>query len=351
MLKKLLKGCLTIAIATAMAVPAMAIDAKVTGRVRGYLKSSNVKDGRALTEFEADGRFGGKITGETDSGWVGVGALEFSVDPDTDPDDVQDSVKHRHNYIGVSNEMIDVKIGRQYPYGVAQGMSYMVGPGWMSWWAGEGPDYNYNGGYGDMLTVGITQVGVTAIIGMDNINDANEADATGDQYLLTTFGVVFSKSFGPVDVGATYIVQSTSIDDEYSGDAVKKTTYDGSSLSDFAFGVKFNITDLIGVALNYDMTTFQSGVNNADPEATMNYELWGDIGFAEGMGVSVGYGNWSTNDGTDNNTVKTFINVGFSAKVDVAKLFVTYKATTEVDDDTNKDAAESLIVFGGQVGF
>jgi hypothetical protein len=339
MLKKLLKGCLTIAMVSALAIPAMA-DTAINGRVRAWVQNSSVKDGASLTQMNADGRFGGHVTGEAGD-WTGKGLVQIGLDPDSDPD----AWSMRNFTAGISNDSMDITLGRQYVFGIAKGQAYTMGFVNDSYWAGE-TVYNARS---DFLTVKLTDLGLKIIFGMDNFG-SETSDTTGDEYNMTTVGVVYSKSFGSLGLAVEYTSQGFAIDKEY-GDSTEKGADDGRAVSDLAVAVDFAISDAMTLAFNYDMATDQSGVSGSDAEVSSSMEFWFDMGLGDGLGLSVGYGMKGVAVGSADPTNSTMTNLGFTKAMGMMKAGVGYIAKTSKNDATGLDSGDSKIAFGFQAGF
>ncbi len=340
MLKKLLKGCLTIAMVSALAIPAMA-ESSINGRVRAWVENTAVKDGKSLTQMDADGRFGGTVTGEAGD-WTGEGFVQIGLDPDSDPD----AWSMRNFTVALSNDAMKIKLGRQYPFGIAKGQAWTAG--WVndSYWAGE----SVENARADYLTVGLSQVGLTVIFGMDNFGSETD-DVTGDEYNMTTVGAVFDKSFGALGLAVEFTSQSFAIDEEY-GDSTAKGKYDGTGLTNLALAVDFALNEQMTVAFNYDsQTKGKDFVGGTDDVTTSSMEFWFDMGLDDTMGISIGYGMKAVADGSDNTTNSTMMNFGFVKKMGVVKAGLGYIANTEKDDDTGVDAGDSALAFGFQAGF
>jgi hypothetical protein len=341
MLKKLLKGCLTIAMVSALAIPAMA-DSGFNGRVRGSVVQTSVKDGGSVLNFESDARLGGHVSGEAGS-YTATGYVELEIDYR------DDSATHRTNVrdlrVELANDSMSIRLGRQYPYGIAKGMAWAYGNIYNSYWAGE----SVNNARADYLKVGLKEVGLTAILGMNNYNSSD--DPTGDQYQETTFGVVFSKGFGALSLAVEYTSQSRAIDTEYGDGAVEKSANDGYALANMALAVGFSLNEQMGLAFNYDSKATTEGTDGAEEVKATSMEFWFDLGLDDTMGVSIGYGTGSEDTGDDNPTTTTMTNLTFSKNMGAAVLYASYIANTEKDDDDGTDAGDSTIGGGIHIGF
>jgi hypothetical protein len=325
---------------SALAIPAMA-DSGFNGRVRGSVVQTSVKDGGSVLNFESDARLGGHVSGEAGS-YTATGYVELEIDYR------DDSATHRTNVrdlrVELKNDSMCIRLGRQYPYGIAKGMAWAYGNIYDSYWAGE----SVNNGRADYLKVGLTDLGLNVILGMNNYNAAT--DTTDDQYQETTFGVVFSKGFGALSLAVEYNSQSRAIDKEYQ-DATEKNKNDGATLANMALAVGFSLNEQMALAFNYDSQATKSGLEGAEEVKATSMEFWFDLGLDDTMGISIGYGTKSEDDGSENLEAMTMTNLTFSKKMGAAVLYASYKATTDKDDDTALDAGSSTMGGGIHIGF
>ncbi len=358
MLKNIVKSCLITAMVCSMSAPVIAADvaATVNGRTRTWLENTAVKDGAKTMQFKADGRLGASVSAKSGA-WTATAFQNMDLDSDAGTA----SPTIREQKISLENDAVSVTIGRFSPYGVSKGMAYVYGATYDSYWAGENM---LTTDIADHLTVGLKDVGLTLIVGMNNYRAdvSDPVDGTVDPYNETVMGASFSKAFGPLDLAVQYATAQTKIDDKDSdydatGDAGKDSFWDGASYTNAALGVGFAINDKMGVAFNYEATNKKSGVSGADAIKTSVMELWFDVGLDDTMGISIGYGMKQTKDSSSKKTNATMTNATFSKTLGIAALYLSYQATTEKDDDivvaTGKktDAGTSATAAGIEISF
>jgi len=364
MLKKLLTGCLTIALATAMAVPAMA-DAKVEGRVRSYYTQKTVTKkafeaskayGGSVTEMAADARLGASLTGEagsfTGTGYVLYDSSVSEAGKATSGNHAVTSEYLREAWISLSNEMFTVKFGRTLPFGTYYLPKYaeFVVPT-NTFWVGE----NVNNNRADYLVFTLNNIGPgkLGIVYGANAYGTSTADTTGDGYAESTMGVEYDGAFGPVGVQFQYTTQSRAVDD-VQGDGVKKTANDGASLTLMSFAVSYAITEMMGVGLNYESKSTTAGTSGAKPESWTTMELVFNLGLDETMGLSLITGTntyLATPDTKAKDArVKSETGVSFAKTLGVVKTYAGYYSLS--DQTGSADAiGYTSIQLGMTVGF
>ncbi len=342
MLRRMFKNCLIVAMACSVGAPVFAADvsAKVNGRIRTWLEQVAVKDGTSTMQIKADGRLGGTLSA-TSGSWK-VTAFQ-NMDLDSDAGKTNPTI--RDQKITLGNESMDLTLGRFMPWGVTKGIAYGVGPLYDSYWNGENVLHDRQ----DHLSVSLKDVGLTVIVGLNNINDSA---TTGDAHNETTIGAVYGKVFGPVDLGVQYTTTSNKIDEKDS-DSTTGGDEDGRAFNLMAVGVGYAISDKMGAAFNYESSSNTAGSAGAKAGKNTSMEFWFDLGLDDTSGVSIGYGTatYDNGDGSADKNVQTMTNLTYSNKIGIADLYASYKATTEKEDDAGTDTASNTVGAGLRVNF
>jgi hypothetical protein len=311
MLKKMLKSCLAIALVGAMAAPAFA-DVKLSGRVRGAVQITN-KDiygsTSSSTDFESDARIQVYASAE-ENGWTGYASWRMDYDENVGKQiaSVTDSngdtstvtigrsaddqeIKANQKYIGVKNDMIDIRIGRQYIHSLSPCYYYWIASNiTMVQFPGE-----YLGGYLDVVTFQVLPAGLAVSLGINN-----EANSSGKTFSQTDMLVRFDKFFGAIQIQAQIGTRSKAVGDGYT--APVGGAEDGYASTDMGASatIAFGKTGLsLGVGL--DLWVEKAG-NAADATATTFIDLGLMFKIAD-MKVLAYYGTTSsiTGSGTAKN--------------------------------------------------
>jgi len=340
MLRYIVKSCLVAAMAVAMAAPVMAVEAKVSGRTRTWLEQAAVKDSTTTMQFKADGRLAASISGKAGDYTV-TAFQDFNIDSDANAT----SPTIRFQKVTLDNDSFGVSLGYFSPYGVTRGMKYAPDVIANAYWVGENL---MTTDVADHLTVDLKSAGLTAILAMNNYK--NSDGTTKDARNETILGAIYSGQFGPVDLGVEVLSGSAKIDEKDS-QALKSGQYDGQSFNAVALGVGYGISETMGIALNYESNSKQSGVSGSTAEKNSIMELWFDLGLGNETGISVGYGMKDYDNGSPNKTKSTMTNLTYAKTMGMATIFASYNGTTEKDDDTSTDTATTTVGAGVVVVF
>ena len=319
------------------------ISGKINGRARATLVQEIVKDGASTLDMDADGRFGYEMSTK-DGGWTGTGYVQLGLSSDG-------SISLRDTYVGLENATLAITAGRQFPWGVTVGNKYLTDNIGDIYWAGENATKN---GRDSFVKVGLKPVGLSFVLGMNPQTDAADGVTTAvdDVYSETVAAAIFSTSVSSLSINASYISVSSTIDEKQTGAAAKKSALDGYTQSSIALGVGFDITKMIGIALNVDQVTVQKGGSPApDPVADQYVTLIFDLGLSDSMGVTAAYNTYTQDDGSDKPLAKTAIVAGFNATVAGTGLYVQYYSETAKDDDVPTDTATTKVGAGMTYNF
>jgi len=343
MSKSIIKNSLIVAMACSMSTPVFAADvsATVNGRVRTWLESVAVKDSTNTMQIKADGRLGASISAASD-GWT----VTVFQDMDLDSDDGEASPTIGEQKITLGNDSLDITLGRFSPYGVTKGMTYGVGAvaDNASYWVGENvPTTDVT----DHLTIGLKDVGLTVIVGLNNYHTA---DSTTDARNETVIGAVYGKQFGAVDLGVQYLSIGSKVDQEDTNGTVNGAE-DGRVFSALALGLGYAISDTMGVAFNYESNSNTAGDAGAEADKNSIMELWFDLGFDDTSGISVGYASKTNDDGSANKVQSNLISLSYLKQLGIASLYANYLTATDKDDDGALDTATTSVAAGMQVDF
>jgi hypothetical protein len=327
MLKRILKNCLLVVLASSINAPVIAADisATVNGRTRAWLESVAVKDGSSTMQMKADGRLGGSVSAESGS-WTTT-AFQ-NMDLDSDAGNAGPTILDQKITLG--NDSLDITLGRFSPYGVSKGMAYAVGPisDDAAFWVGENvPTTDVT----NHLTVDVKELGLTVIYALNNYGDAGN-DARNE----TMIGAVYGKVFGTVDLAVEVLSASSAID-EKDKDATKGGDYDGAAFGSLALGVGYAISNKMGVAINYESNSNTAGTSGAKADKNSIIELWFDLGFDDISGISVGYATKVNDKESANVGQSTLISLAFLIRLGIANLYTNFLSITEKDDDDDDD--------------
>lgn len=343
MVKKLFKRCLMVSMACALSSSAMAADVNVNfeGRVRSWLESVAVKDSTSTTQMKADSRIGASVSTEAGSWKVSVFQ---NMDMSTAGNVTAPAI--RDQKITLENDSMAITAGRFSPYGVTKGMAYTAGDTGDngSFWVGENLLTTDRTNH---VTVALKDIGLTAILGINNYNTS----AVGDARNETVLGAVYGLTMGAIDLGAEVITASSAID-EKDADAVKGGAYDGQSFLATAIGVGYTINEKMGAAFNFETNSKTDGTAGATAATNTILEFWFDMGLDDTSGISVGYGSKSLDDGSANKTAYSLMSLSYKKTMGIADVYATYLSSTEKDDDApSVDTATTTITVGMTASF
>lgn len=344
MLKKLLTGCLTIAAAAALAMPAMAadVDGKAGGRAIGEIVSHSEKvgDGDSVSwiDMQSQGRLDYTVT-VTDGDWTAMGKTEIR---SANGEDAYDDMQILQKYVKIGNDAFYFALGTK----------------WWSWYhmtpfVGESIDrhcYACTNPRTDRLEVGLKEVGLNFFYGLSN--DGKDTDATGDAYDISELGVEFKKAFGPVNVAAAYYSYASAANENLDADTVD-TANDGYTLAEMSFGVQYVLNDAMFIEFDYESTASTTGISGADTDS----DVWMGLAFAmalsekQGFMVSYEQNTYNTGASNDEDRIDTYLIANFEQKLGGAKLWAGYKSRTQTDDDVDDDSSWSDMVIGTRVNF
>jgi len=346
MLKKLLTGCLTIAAAAALALPAMAADmsGKVGGRavadLISYSYSPAEGDGVSYTDMFAQGRIDYKLTA-TEGDWTATGYVELR-SPYTG--DSYSNVTVLQKYVKFENEAVSLSLGTQW-WGFVYLTPY-VG-------ATDSHDRHCYGCINlrdDRLIVGVKQVGLQLYYSTRNIDTS---DSTSDGLAKTEFGLQYDGTFGAVTVAAAYVSQSKAAIENL--DQAKDTAGDGYAASQFALAVRYAIQEGMYVEGDYEAYASTPGTSGADTATQNTMGVAFAMALSESQGFAVAYDLTTDNSGASGaddykTSLLTFM---FNQMLAGQKLWVGYNAKN-VDKAYGTDIkadSYSTIALGGRVTF
>ncbi len=351
MLKKLLKGCLTAAMVTAMAV---SVSAETTftwaGNAEGTLLNKTVSPGGGDAVTTMDMAASGDLDLAVAVGgdqWTGTAYLDLDFDAaDTGVDDV---------YVEMSNDALAISFGEFDPVGIGQGHAY-TGEIDESYGAGGNNETPNEQGW---LRLKLNDVGLSVFLGMnaETEDDGDDSVAGADEgnYSTTAYGVVFQKSFSIIDLGVQYVALS-SARDEADGDVVAEDSkWDGLVTSELAFAVTANFTDMMALTLNYASDTYTIGGDGVDAFSSTYMEIVFDMGLSDTMGFSVAYDMGSENDGSGNDggiTTEAILQATFKLSTGGVDHYIAYYSQSDVTDASSAEAnTESAFGYTMKVGF
>jgi len=369
MLKKLLTGCLTIAAAAALAVPAMAADmsGKVGGRAVADLvshseKMVNINTGKAgesvsFTDMASEGRLDYTFTA-TEGDWTATGKIEFRSNSGDNAASTNPVILQK--YIKLENDAFSAALGAQW-WGFVYLTPY-VGD------SGQWDRYCYGciDLRSDRLIVGIKNVGLQLMLKMDNGkggtdtvisqgNTKNTSDSTDDTaaYDESEYGVQYNGSFGPVNVAAAYVTQSYKANKNQDA-TTKDTAKDGKTNTQLALAVQYAISEAMFAEFDYEAYTTKAGTSGAKEETQNTMGLAFSMAMSEVQGFTVAYDQSTYNDGKSGSkdVVTTRLTATFQQKIAGQKLWVGYNSLTKDYGISSWDKqTSSTLALGGRVSF
>ncbi len=358
MLKKLLTGCLTIAMIGAFSASASA-EATLTwsGNATATLQQTSDKDGTGDAKVEMDMYATGDldltaaVAGDT---WTGTAYLDFDFSSKPDPEDqkiVIDDV-----YVKMSNDTMAISFGEFDPVGVGKGWEYVADID-ESYGAG-----GFGGGDDDVpneqgwLMLSLTDVGLDLFIGMNQVQKG-EADITSTDYdasndgqvASTAYGVTFDKSFGDLALAVEYVAAGFTRDEE-NGDHVKEDSkWDGASVSEIALAVQYSLGNMAFVFNYASQNTTYGGDGNEDLKKAW-MELVFDMALSDTQGLTAGYG-MKTQDQDETNYAGSDLHLSFMLATGGASHYFTYWSSTWKEEDADDADEDSKIGYSMKVSF
>jgi|GEM_PF-3142498 len=336
-MKKALKVGLAIVAATAMTSTVYAeVKGSATGRVRSWVVQETVKDGASTIDMKSDARWGYTLS-QSAGAWTASAKIELGVD-------TAGAVSSRDRSVTVENESMSYTLGRHFPSGITQGGTYL-GMVDNTMVVGE------TIGRDDWLTVGLKDLGLKVVLGMNNQSELNVSTDTKDvNYKEQVVAAFYGKSLGDLNIGASYTQVGWSVDeklDTAKSTAGADTKFDGGGKNAIAVSVGFAMGDM-NISGNMEMLTEKSGIANTDDVKTTTTVIILDKGLGEGSGVSVFYS--SKADDLSIKTEKTDLTVSYQKNIGGIPLYVEYSSTTTKVTDKD-DATTNIVAAGFVYGF
>ena len=340
MLNKIAKSCLIAAITFSLAAPAMAADpeVKVSGEVEAGIAQTTEKDGPTVMDMSSSAYIA--VEGSVKTGALTTsGIIDFEI--------TDDGFGALNRILTVENESVSFSMGN-YEYDaddIGMGKDYLsfVDESLAAFGSNALEDGAGNGG-GDYAKVSLKDAGLTVVVGINDLSEA-DGDATDDAaaYSETAFGAYYSGAFGDLSLSAAVLSVSEKVDEKQDATAVDGA-HDGASKSEMAVAVGYKMGEM-GFALNFDQYTKKFG-DDSDDAKQMAIELVLDLGLGGESGITATYGTTTLDDGTDEKTQSTAMNIGYARPVGAATLTVGYAATTEKDDDDDTDTSNTVVGAG-----
>jgi len=357
MLKKLLTGCLTIAMIGAFSASAAADTTFTwTGNVTAnFIQKSHTdatSDAESLSYNDmyasADLDLSVKTAGDV---WSSEAKIELDIDYGGS-DQVKEFKESDYQHISVddlyvvaSKEGLSITFGEFDPFGIGKGDTYVADIDDTYGAGGIGSVFDEKG----LVMVSLTDVGLNLIVGMNKVGDVS--DTTKDVASETTFGAQFSKTFGDLALAVAYYGQSRSVNDK-DADATTDYINDGFSASELALAVQYTMGDM-AFTLNY---TSQSNKDGREVKNNNSYiELLFDMGIGDDMGLTVGYDLVAEKQDDGTNTVKTTKNqliASLMFKLGPVENYITYESSTnKTDEDNSETGSDSMVGYMMKVPF
>lgn len=355
MLKKLLTGCLTIAMIGAFSASASAeADFTWTGNVTAGVVQTSKKAAEedaetiAYTDMSASGDLdlSAKVAGDVWTGeakfeldWnagnttatVNVGGtdVEYSKKPALEVDDL---------YVVASKEGLDITFGEFDPFGIGKGIEYVADIDETLGAGGIGSIFAEKG----LLMVGLPDVGLNLLVGMNKVDEG-----TGEAASETTFGGNFDKTFGDFALAVGYYSVSRSVNTDDS-DSTEDVKNDGFTASEIALAAQYTLGEM-AFTLNYTSQTDDGG--NEVKNTNSYIELAFDMGIGENAGITVVYAQKTEEEDDDaaaDPVVTTTTDIHLSAmfKLGPVENYVSYYSSRNITDVDDAEAGTD-----SQVGY
>lgn len=334
MLKQIVKSCLVTAMAISMAAPAMAADPEISvgGTVEAGISQTTEKDGPTVMDMSSYADIAVSASVKTGS-LTTSGAVDFEID-DT-------GFTPLNRILTVENDSLAVSLGN-YEYDADD---IGMGKDYLSWvdeslggFGANALEEGAGNGGGDFAKVSLKNVGLLVVLGINDLDDGTY------KYAETALGAYYGGEFGDLALGAAVLSVSEKVDEKQDATAVDGA-HDGASKSELAVTASYKMGEM-AFSLNVDQYTKKSGDDAAEDEKQMAMELVFDIGLGDDSGITATYGTTSLDDGTDDKTVSTAMNIGYARPLGGATLTIGYGATTEKDDDAGTDTSATVIGAG-----
>jgi hypothetical protein len=367
-----LTGCLTIAAAAALAVPAMAADMSGTvgGRAAADLISysktpvdSTGKSGDSYSymDMQAEGRLSYELKA-TEGDWTSTGKFEIRSNNGTtyasNPIVLQ-------KYFQLENEAVSFALGTKVwgfvyltPYvGVSSAWDrYCYGCGSITGQFGLSSSYR-----DDRLTIGIKQAGIQLFYATSKVDEEVDVDIDGTTDVTATnlqktgYGLQYDGNFGPVTLVLAYQTRSYAAIENLS--TAKDGALDGANSTELALAVRYAIQEGTFVEVDYEGSTFKYGnkVGTSISDDTQTQNTMGlafAMALSEAQGFMVSYDQSTYNTGVSGakDVVATKLVASFNQKLGGQQVWAAYQADTNKNGD-NDAVNESKIALGGRVSF
>jgi len=352
MLKKLLTGCLTIAAAAALALPAMAADVTVGGRAHSSLVSTsyspNVGDGYSYLDIESEGRIDVKAKATAGdfsfSGRMEIRSNYGSEHKAITGSEYKASPVILQKYFTLENDAFALSMGTKW-FGLAYltpfvGLSDAV----------DRKCYGCTDLRNDRISLMLKEVGLEVVLGMDSEN-LDSADGTGDAYTGTQVGLQYNGAFGPVKVGLQYLSTSYSMIEYKNSTSKTSTKQDGKTDTELTIMGQYAISDAMFVELDYD--SISNAPKSGDANITTIMGLAFSMALSEAQGFTFSYDMVANDNGTSVSTDDTTVNkmvLYFTQSIGGGTLFAGYMSDAAATDG-EATSTTTAIALGGRMDF
>lgn len=343
MLKKLLTGCLTIAMATAMATSAMAADVTVGGRATSNLVSTtytpNEGDGYSYMNIESEGRIHA-VAKASEGDWTFSGKVEVrssgGAEAYSEPVILQ-------KYFQLENDAFAIAMGTKW-FGLAYLTPFMGLSNEL-----DRECYGCANLRDDRISFKLKEVGLEIIYSADQEEGAN---STGDEFVATELGLAYTGKFGPVTLAVQYLSISNAMVENFDQTTEDTTAKNGTSTTELTLGVQYAITEGMFVEFDYDSLAVVAA-EDADPATTVMMGLAFSMAFSEAQGFTFAYDMKTADKGTDaseDDSTDVSMVLYFEQKIGGGRLFAGYEGYSQSVDGENV-YGKTTIALGGRMDF
>jgi hypothetical protein len=346
MLKKLLTGCLTIAMIGAFSAGVSAETTfKWSGNAEASLEQLTTKDGAAdavtSMDMSASGDLDFSATKAGDT-WTGTAYIDIDVTSSYG----SQALGVDDLYVKMSNDSMGISFGEFDPIGKFLGKDY-AGELDPTYW-GDGTYFTDETGW---LMVSLPDTGLDVFLGI-NVLVESGGDTTADDgsYGVMSYGVTFNKAFGDLSLVVQYVTASTTRNEKSSDAIAEDSTYDGASGALLALGVSYSLGEM-AFTFNYSSEAFTAG-GDADPETETVMELVFDMAMSDTMGLTFAYDmGTQVDEGADSTTAVTIMLLSLELKTDQVNHYFAYGSSSSLEEDADDPTTETTIGYTMKVGF
>jgi len=371
MLKKLLTGCLTIAMIGAFSASAAAETTFTwSGNLAAILLQQTIKeattDAEGVTEMDmyAQGDLDLTIVNAGDT-WTGTAYFDFDFNSasyggsdtfSTFAGDIptDQALGIDDMYVKMSNDTMAISFGEFDPVGIGKGDDNQ----------GDILDNTYGaGGLGSAvpneqgwLMLSLTDVGLDIFVGLNEDQKGKKSTETGydasndGEVASTAYGAKFDKSFGDFALALEYVSIGFKRDEKNGSAVAEDSKWDGASASELALAAQYTMGQM-AFTLNYTSATFKSGTPDTDDNKQSWMELVFDMSLSDSQALTAAYGIRKSDAGDSKNYSGSDLSASFKIATGGVNNYISYATSTVKEADADESATRSQLAYTMQVNF